>query len=199
MFGSIRYNLTHLFDFRGRDARQTFWYYVLFLVALYVLATIIAIVPVIGSAIQQAMKAAQAGVPQEQMSAQIVQSMGPGIASIAWFSIGVSLLFTLLLLAAFVRRLHDSGNPGWWAGVVLIVKLVTVAASIRSIGHINEALQAVGASDPARLEQFQAASQSPVQALLGALGYLGPLIVIVFGVFQSTPGPNRYGDAPVVF
>ena len=169
------------------------------LLVVAIVATIIAIVPVIGSAIQQAMKAAQAGVPQEQMSAQIVQSMGPGIASIAWFSIGVSLLFTLLLLAAFVRRLHDSGNPGWWAGVVLIVKLVTVAASIRSIGHINEALQAVGASDPARLEQFQAASQSPVQALLGALGYLGPLVVIVFGVFQSTPGPNRYGDAPVVF
>jgi uncharacterized membrane protein YhaH (DUF805 family) len=197
MFGSIRYNLTHLFDFRGRDARQTFWYYVLFLVALYVVATIIAIVPIIGSAMQQAMKAAQAGVPQEQMSAQIVQSMGPGIASIAWLSIGASLLFTLLMLAAFVRRLHDSGNPGWWAGVVLAIKLGTLAVGIQNMGRVDEAMQALG--DPAKLQQLQAATQGPGQALITLLGWAGPLIVVVFGVFQSTPGPNRYGDAPVVF
>jgi uncharacterized membrane protein YhaH (DUF805 family) len=197
MFGSIRYNLTHLFDFRGRDARQTFWYYVLFLVALDIIAWIVALVPVIGSAVQQAMKAAQAGLPQDQVSAQIVQGMAPGLASIVWFSVTVSLLLTLLTLAAFVRRLHDSGNPGWWAGIVLAIKLVTVAVSIRGIGKINETLQAV--SDPARLQQLQATTQSPTQGLLTLLGWAGLIIVIVFGVFQSTPGPNRYGDAPVVF
>jgi hypothetical protein len=34
MLGAIKYNLSHLLDFSGRDARQTFWYYVLFLVML---------------------------------------------------------------------------------------------------------------------------------------------------------------------
>jgi uncharacterized membrane protein YhaH (DUF805 family) len=147
--------------------------------------------------VQQAMKAAQAGLPQDQVSAQIVQGMAPGLASIVWFSVTVSLLLTLLTLAAFVRRLHDSGNPGWWAGIVLAIKLVTVAVSIQGIGKISETLQA--ASDPARLQQLQATAQSPTQGLLTLLGWAGLIIVIVFGVFGSTPGPNRYGDAPVEF
>ncbi len=188
MFGSIKYNLTHLFDFRGRDARQTFWYYVLFLIVLYVLASIVAFAPVFAAAIQQAMKATQAGVPQDQLSAQITQGMAPGLASIAWFSVAVSLLFTLLMLAAFVRRLHDSGNPGWWAGLVLLLKLATVAIAVRGIAHIAETVQAAAAS-----------GQPAANPLLTLLGWVGPVIVIVFGVFGSTDGPNRYSDAPVVF
>jgi uncharacterized membrane protein YhaH (DUF805 family) len=35
MLASIKYNLSHLLDFSGRDARQTFWYYVLFLFIVY--------------------------------------------------------------------------------------------------------------------------------------------------------------------
>ena len=31
---------------------------------------------------------------------------------------------------------------------------------------------------------------------LGLLGLIAPLIVLVFGVMKSSPGPNRYGEAP---
>jgi len=31
------------------------------------------------------------------------------------------------------------------------------------------------------------------------LGYLAILIVIIFGVWPSSPGRNRYGEAPVRF
>ena len=34
MLGAIKYNLANLTNFSGRDARQTFWYYVLFLVII---------------------------------------------------------------------------------------------------------------------------------------------------------------------
>ena len=30
MLAAIKHNLANLFNFTGRDARQTFWYYVLF-------------------------------------------------------------------------------------------------------------------------------------------------------------------------
>jgi hypothetical protein len=32
---------------------------------------------------------------------------------------------------------------------------------------------------------------------LGLVGWIAPLIVIVFGVMESTVGPNRFGEAPV--
>ena len=203
MLGSIKYNLTHLLDFRGRDARQTFWYYVLFLAILYVIGWVIALAPLIGSAVQGAMKAAQAGVPQDQIGARMMQGMGPGMTSIAWFGLIANLAFTLLILAAFVRRLHDSGNPGWWAGAVLAIRLATVGFGIAAIGKIDAAVQQVTAAmgDPGKLQQIQAQSmhQSAGQTLLGLAGWIAFIVVLVFGVFGSTDGPNRYGEAPVVF
>lgn len=204
MLASLKYSLTHLFDFKGRDSRQTFWYYAFFVLAIYFVAWIIAIVPVIGSAISEAMKAAQQGLPQEQVSAEIMRGMGPGLASIAWFSIIASLLFTLSLVAAFARRLHDSGNSGWWAGLVLLIKIGVLIPGVRAIGHLDEALAAASeamqnASDPAAMQQQLQAAQDPAQAWIGLVGWIGPIIMIVFGVMQSTDGPNRYGEAPVRF
>jgi len=203
MLASLKYSLTHLFDFKGRDARQTFWYYAFFVLAIYFIAWIIAIVPVIGSAMSGAMKAAQQGLPQEQVSAEVMRGMGPGLASIAWFSIIASLLFTLLLVAAFARRLHDSGNSGWWAGLVLLIKIGVLIPSVRAIGHLDEALEAASqamqnASDPAAMQQLQA-GQDPMQAAIGLVGWIGPIIMIVFGVMKSTDGPNRYGETSVTF
>jgi uncharacterized membrane protein YhaH (DUF805 family) len=37
------------------------------------------------------------------------------------------------------------------------------------------------------------------QAFDALIGWLPMLIAIVIGVLKSTPGPNRYGDAPVKF
>ena len=203
MLASLKYSLTHLFDFKGRDARQTFWYYAFFVLAIYFIAWIIAIVPVIGSAMSGAMKAAQQGLPQEQVSAEVMRGMGPGLASIAWFSIIASLLFTLLLVAAFARRLHDSGHSGWWAGLVLLIKIGVLIPSVRAIGHLDEALEAASqamqnASDPAAMQQLQA-GQDPMQAAIGLVGWIGPIIMIVFGVMKSTDGPNRYGETSVTF
>lgn len=204
MLASLKYSLTHLFDFKGRDARQTFWYFAFFVLALYFIAWIVAIVPVIGSAIGGAMKAAQQGLPQEQVSAKVMEGMGPGLASIAWFSVIASLLFTLLLVAAFARRLHDSGNSGWWAGLVLLIKVGVLIPSIQAIGHLDEALQKASeamqnASDPAAMQQQLQASQDPMQAWIGLIGWIGPIIMIVFGVMKSTDGPNRYGETSVSF
>jgi uncharacterized membrane protein YhaH (DUF805 family) len=200
MLGSIKYNLTHLLDFKGRDARQTFWFYVLFVIALYIVAWIVAIVPLVGSVMSDAMKAAQEGLPQDEVTARITAGMGPKMGSIAWFGVVSSLLLTLLTLAAFVRRLHDSNNSGWWAGLVLLIKLATVAVSVRAIGHIDEAFQTATAAvgDPARMQQLQAA-QDPAQTWATLLGWVGLIVVIVFGVMKSNDGPNRYGEAPVVF
>lgn len=196
MLGSIKYNLGHLFDIRGRDARQTFWYYMLFIVILYIAAWIVAVVPLIGTVMNEAMSAAQAGVPEDEMTARLTASMGPQLASIGWFSIIASLLFTLLTIAAVARRIHDSGNSGWWAGLVLAIKLGTLAFSVQALGKIDEAMEAI--SDPAKLEQMQATQADPLYMVVNLLGWAGPIIVIIFGV-MSSDAPNRYGEEPVSF
>ena len=45
MLGSIRYNLANILNFHGRDARPTFWYYVLFLFILQVAIGMVAAIP----------------------------------------------------------------------------------------------------------------------------------------------------------
>jgi uncharacterized membrane protein YhaH (DUF805 family) len=33
----------------------------------------------------------------------------------------------------------------------------------------------------------------------GLVGWIGYIVVIIFGVMRSTDGPNQYGDEPVRF
>ena len=45
--------------------------------------------------------------------------------------------------------------------------------------------------------EMQALMQSNHMNTYGLVGWIAPLIVIVFGVLDSTEGPNRYGDEPL--
>jgi len=195
MFGSIGYNLRHLLDFNGRDARQTFWYYVLFLVVIYFVASMLAVIPMIGGAMGEAMQAAQSGASEQEVQQRVIRGMGPGLAQTIWISIGTNLVVTLLMVAAFVRRLHDSGNSGWWALLALAIKLASLAFAASQIGVVNEALEAAATADPAQLQQAGMRGQGA----MGLVGWIAPIIVIVFGVMKSTDGPNKYGEGPVVF
>ena len=45
MLNAIKYNLSNLTNFEGRDARQTFWYYVLIIVVVQYAIQIFASIP----------------------------------------------------------------------------------------------------------------------------------------------------------
>ncbi|MBD3814359.1 MAG: DUF805 domain-containing protein, partial [Betaproteobacteria bacterium] len=68
MLGSIKYNLANLANFNGRDARQTFWYYVLFLVVIQFGAGIIAAIPMYSQIFSSAFNGAQSGMSEQQGS-----------------------------------------------------------------------------------------------------------------------------------
>ena len=74
MLGAIKYNLKHLLDFSGRDARQTFWYYILFLVVLQFLVGMIAIIPSMVTIMGDTFTAA--------ISASISSSLAPLLAAV---------------------------------------------------------------------------------------------------------------------
>ena len=45
MLDAIRHGLANLLNFSGRDARQTFWYYVLFVYVVTTVVTVLAMIP----------------------------------------------------------------------------------------------------------------------------------------------------------
>jgi uncharacterized membrane protein YhaH (DUF805 family) len=199
MLGAIKYNLTHLLDFSGRDARQTFWYYVAFLVVLNVVIGVVVYIPAMVSSIGTAMEAAQAGAGEQEVQARMMAQMQDTLGTTMWISIGISAAMPLLLIAAFVRRLHDADKPGWWALLPLAMQAASIAVSIRISGEMQAMMRealAVG-NDPAKLQSVMAHQSE--YAAYGLIGWIGILIVVGFGVLRSTDGPNRYGAEPVRF
>jgi uncharacterized membrane protein YhaH (DUF805 family) len=194
MLGSIKYNLAHLLDFRGRDARQTFWYYVLFLFVLNMAIGLVVVIPFIGQVLVSTMAAAQSGDPAA-METAMAAPMGEMMESMLGLGLFTTALNAVLLAAAFTRRLHDSNLPGWWALVPLGLQL---AASYYSYTRIEQlkalTAQMMSQTDP----QAALMAQSQISAQ-GLIGWLAIIALVVLGVRKSTEGPNRYAEAPVRF
>jgi len=194
VLGSIKYNLTNLLNFKGRDARQTFWFYVLFLVVIQYAVGMVIAMPMMGGIMKGAFVAAQQGATGADMNARVMSQMAGYMRTSMTLSTIVSLTAGLLLLASFARRLHDSGKPGWISVLTFLLSLTSKAIVWSRMDEIVSTMQKVSADN---LETAFAMQSKMVAASL--LGYAAILIVIIFGVWPSNPGPNRYGEAPVRF
>jgi uncharacterized membrane protein YhaH (DUF805 family) len=202
---AIKYNLRHLLDFSGRDARQTFWFYVLFLFIVYFALGMVGSVALMGNLMDPMMEAANSGASEQEMQAQLADLMGTFMGRMVgimlWVSVAVNAIMDLLLAAAFVRRLHDSNSWGWWAVAVPAAQVVSTLAMIPMMeamqSFMSEAMDPANMGNPAHMQSI-IESQSQV-GLYGLIGWVAPILVIVFGVMPSTDGPNRYGAEPVRF
>lgn len=191
MLGAIKYNLANLTNFNGRDARQTFWYYVLFLVVMQVGVGIIAAIPLYMDIFSSAFHAAGSGASEEQMQAMMFANMAGQLKTQVWISAGLGLVMTALFVAAFVRRLHDAGYTGWIALVPVATYLFSLGYNVTNIDNVMAAMSS------GNLQQTMSMEQQMIGP--GLVSYIGFIVVIVFGVFKSQEGPNQYGDAPVRF
>ena len=146
------------------------------------------------SAMATSMAAARGGDPSAAQAAMMSQ-MAESIRPMVLVGIVLGLINIALIAASFVRRLHDSGQPGLWAALAGLIYLGTLALSWanvdRVIAMMREAAES-GAAHPGLAMPAQVGWQS-------VLGYVPIVIVIVFGVMKSDPGANRYGEAPVRF
>jgi uncharacterized membrane protein YhaH (DUF805 family) len=200
MLKSVKYNLSHLLDFGGRDARATFWFYVLFLFLVNIVVGIVLGFVLIGSLMGPVFVAARAGASEEAMQAQLATQMGGFMGTILWYSLIATIVMVVLLAASFVRRLHDSNRSGWWGLLVLAAQAGSFYVSIRMMGMMQELMtEAMSRTSPMSPLEMQALMQNNHMSAYGAVGWIAPLIVIVFGVMDSTEGPNRYGGEPVRF
>ncbi|WP_395333255.1 DUF805 domain-containing protein [Novosphingobium sp. BL-8H] len=194
MLGSIKYNLSNLLNFKGRDARQTFWFYVLFLFIIQYAAGMLISMPMMGGMMRGAFSAAQQGASETELQARMMAQMAGYMRTSMTLSAVVSVIAGLLLLAAFMRRLHDSNRPGWIALIALALSFASKALIWSKMDEIIGAMSRMSEADPAGILGFQS-------KFVGAslMGWAALLIVIVFGVWPSTPSANRYGAAPVRF
>lgn len=201
MLGAIKYNLTHLLDFSGRDARQTFWSYVLFLFVVNIAIGMVLGIAIVASLIGSAVDAAQAGASEEAMQAEMAARMGGFVDGIVWYSLASNAAMYLLIAASFVRRLHDSNSSGWWGLAVLVALVIGSVVSIDTMGTMREVMtEAMSRTDPMGQAEIQEMMRGQSQAgSLGLVAWIAPLMVIVFGVMDSSKGPNRFGEEPVRF
>lgn len=192
MLTAIKYNLAHLTDFSGRDARQTFWFYVLFLVIAQIAVSMAISIPLTGSMMGDAFVAAKQGATPADIQARMFDRIGGMMRASMWLSAVLSLLTSLLLAAAFTRRLHDLGKTGW---IALATFAIQVIALVLVITTIDDAVRLVTLTQSGDMMAVQALQKKfAVQSLLG---WVPTAIVVVFGVWPSTTGENRYGPQPL--
>ena len=193
MWAAIKYNLGHLGDFRGRDARPTFWYYVLFIVVLNLAVSIGTAIPVIAGATGQAMQVADQG--EDAVQAAMMSGMSGQVTTLLWVSIALGIANLVLLSASLVRRLHDSALSGWWAALVGAIHLYTLWLAWRQIDTVQALMEGMSRGvDSAR--ELAAQQGGSLDALLG---WIPLILIIAFGVRRGSEGANRFGEEPVRF
>lgn len=192
MLEAIKHGLGNLFNFTGRDARQTFWYYVLFVYIVTTVVSMLAMIPAMVDMFTNIMDVAKAGGSPEDAQQTIVSSMSGLLGSAGWMSMLVSGALIALLAASLVRRLHDSDMPGWWALAPGALQAISIAMMPGQMARMMEVMaDPVAFNDPTAMYRAQGTA--------GLIGWLAIGLVIWFGVRKSSPGPNRYGDAPTSF
>lgn len=194
MLAAARYALANIANPHGRDARQTFWYWVLWLVIARFAAGMVASVPMMVTMFANMGDAIRSGADPEQTQVQMMNGMSDAMGLALWVGMITGIATMALLATSLARRLHDIGRSGWWVLLPGALYAGAVAQMPAQVEHAREIFASVKEGvQPDPFAQLQG------QGLLMLLTYLPMLIVIVIGAMKSQEGPNRFGDAPVRF
>lgn len=200
MWGAIKHGLGNLANFNGRDARQTFWFWVLAVVLLRFAVNMALTLPI---TMQMMSRFVAVGIQdgsgdpvamQAKMHSMMVEMMATELPRMVWIGIAVGAVSMLLLAASLVRRLHDSDLSGW---LVLVPGLMGAAGLAMAPAQIETALKLMNEMKPGVQPNMSAMMQASLGQSL--LTWIPIALVIWFGVRKSTVGSNRYGDTPVAF
>ncbi|MEO0907023.1 MAG: DUF805 domain-containing protein [Pseudomonadota bacterium] len=196
MLNAIKHCMGNLTNFAGRDPRTTFWFFVLFLFIAQVVIAQIAAIPIYVATVQGTFEAASQGGDPAATAPAIMAGLAGEFGTLALVNIAVGVIAALLLLAAFVRRLHDAGFSGWIAAIPLAAQAFNSAYAYNSLGRLEELTNAVLAESASGGSQMNAYAAQAQMDALGLVGYIGYAVIIGFGVLKSQDGDNRYGPNP---
>ncbi|MEM7778928.1 MAG: DUF805 domain-containing protein [Pseudomonadota bacterium] len=201
MLDAIKYSLANLGRIEGRDSRGTFWYYVLFLVILQFVVGLIVSLPIYISMFTVIFDATASGGDPNVAMQGMFEDLVSQIRSQMAVSMIVGVVIGLMLIASFVRRLHDAGYTGWIVLVPLATQAFSIIYAYTFMDRMGEIMlenmtagfdgASGGGPDPFALQAEM--------GCLGLVGWIGYIVVIGFGVLKSQEGPNQYGEGPVRF
>lgn len=196
MWGAVKHALANLTNPNGRDARQTFWYWVLAVFVVRYAVGMIVSFPMTVKIMNMTMQTVASGKPDDVavMQSRMMAMMAEDISRMVWIGVAISLVSMLLLVCSMVRRLHDSNLSGWLVLVPGGLYAIAVAQQPRQIEATVNLLKSMKPGAPPDISQMMQA-----QSGLGLLAWVAIALVIWIGVRDSDEGPNRYGDAPVRF
>jgi uncharacterized membrane protein YhaH (DUF805 family) len=192
MIEAIKHNLAHLADFSGREGRRSFWLWFLAIAIVNVVVSIGLSARMTAGAMSTAFQSAQQGVDPAAVETIVVQQMLEGMPTLVYGSIALSVFNVIMLGAAFVRRLHDSGLATVFVLLPLAAAIAAALLSLQQLSHMQElvrmTMEAQAGGNLTGLTE-NAGWQSLV-------GWLPLLLVIGFGVRKSDPADNRWGPPP---
>lgn len=155
-------------DFSGRAPRAEYWWYVLFLIIVMVIAMII----------------------------EGIVGLKPYFANYGLLTMLVMLGTFIPSLAAQVRRLHDTDRSGWWVAAMWVPYAIGLW-SMRSVFAATAALDPNN-PDPEAINQIAAQSTGSVGmgGLFMLVAVIFGIIILVFLCLKGTDGENKYGPDP---
>lgn len=191
MIAAIKYNLANLTNFKGREGRSAFWFYFLFLAIIQIVISFVISIALTGPMMADVFSAAQQGMGEVEIQKRMFERLSGMMRTSVWVSVVVTLVMTGLLVASFTRRLHDSNKPGWIAALAVVIQVAALGMQISSIDAMANMMIVAQSGDMAKLQAAQG------QLMInGMLAWVPLLLVVVFGVWPSSDGANRYGAEP---
>ncbi|MEQ1497095.1 MAG: DUF805 domain-containing protein [Novosphingobium sp.] len=196
MLGAIKHALANLANGNGRDARQAFWFWVLFVVILRFLGGLAISIPLTAKIASAAIDAANSGAGKDPalIQAMMTELVTQDLPRMVWLGMGIAIVSMLLLCTSLIRRLHDSDLSGWLVlipGAISAFVIARMPAQIEVATTLMKGLKPGAQLDPGAIMQAQSS--------MALLAWVPVVLVIWFGLRKSSEGPNRFGDAPVRF
>lgn len=170
-FGWAVRPLKNYANFSGRASRAEFWWYFLFIMALYLVVWVAAI-SIIGSS------AASEGPP----SIAMIGAFGV----VGLFVVLFWLAFLIPTIAVQVRRLHDTNRSGWWLGAYYLLYGAYLAIALGSMASFT----VPDDGSPPAIGGMVATG------IVGLLFLVFSIVLLVFFCLPGTSGANRFGEDP---
>jgi uncharacterized membrane protein YhaH (DUF805 family) len=190
---AIRHNIVQCTNFRDRDPRSAYWWYVLFVtlgsMVTFVLDFII-FWPGAGGG-------------------RIAEFLALNFQSITDFYINVMpittfwyLLNYLPILACGVRRMNDQEKPAWWFIATIVFVTIMSVVVFNITGPQTAELMSVAFNPNSSITELNNVladfeELNRTSTILSGIQTLPSILIIIWMATRGTIGPNRHGEDPV--
>lgn len=187
MIQAAKYGLRNLFNLSGRDSRQQFWLFVIFLLIMrWVLATVVT-APLMASTVGTAMHNVGVNADSDTAATAVQANITSALPQLMIIGFAISLITVAMLFAALVRRLHDSNLSGGFVLLPGVPYLLNLVATPSQVAHTMAIMQR-GPNAKMILHE--------TNWWVAALAWLALVLLVGLTLRQSTRGANRYGPQP---